>query len=124
MTACIQSRISKHGNSTKRNAIQNGFAWSITATTAFPGITFLIHVKAGAMLVGIGYRANGLIWANRRTHAATNTHLIHFGILANADKMTILVATLLFEDIQFGHPLPAIGQVNSLLWADCRTLPA
>jgi hypothetical protein len=76
------------------------------------------------MLVRIGYRPNGLVGANSRTHAAANAHLINGGMLADTDKMTIFVAAFLFQHIQLGQPLPAVGQINCLLGTDGRALPA
>jgi hypothetical protein len=81
-------------------------------------------MKFGAMLIGVRHRTYGLVGTDRGTHTAANTHLIDFGILANADKMAVFVAAFLFQDIQFGHPLPTVGQVDSLLRANRSTLPA
>jgi hypothetical protein len=48
----------------------------------------------------------------------------HVGFLPDADESTVFTAPLVAQDIEVGHALAPVGQVQALLGADTGTVTA
>ena len=71
------------------------------------------------MLVGIWNRFYSFVRTDYGAHGTADTGVGHVLFLTNTHKSTVFIAAFLSEDVKFWHPLSSIGEVDSLLWANC-----
>ena len=71
-------------------------------------------METDAVVVRVGGRADRLVGADHGAYAAADAAVIQVRPLADAYKCPVFTAALFLEDVEPGHPLTPVCQIDGL----------